>query len=197
MRVFLNAYANYNLGDDLFLKIVADRYKNHNFICMPSNNYNKFSSNLKFKDKIFCKVLCKISDKKIGYYAYKILLNKCKAILTIGGSMFMEKNTKYNYIYNINKPHYILGSNFGPYNTNKFYDEMYEIFSKVEDVCFREEYSYNLFKKLPNIRYASDIVFALNTDDVIITNNKKVVISTIDCSKKTSLEHKEKYENKI
>lgn len=118
--------------------------------------------------------------------------------ILIGGSMFIQNDNnfqknlleKYNFSY-------ILGSNFGPYLTEEYLEYCKKIFSRAQDVCFREKYSYDLFKDLPNVRCAPDIVFSLDTSKIKITNNKKVVMSVIDCNKKTKGEYKEVYENKI
>ena len=34
-----------------------------------------------------------------------------------------------------------------------------------DDVCFRDLYSYELFKDLSQVRYAPDIVFQMNVDE--------------------------------
>ena len=39
MQIYVNAYLEKNLGDDLFLKILVDRYKNHKFYAI-SNTYS-------------------------------------------------------------------------------------------------------------------------------------------------------------
>ena len=93
--------------------------------------------------------------------------------------------------------YYILGSNFGPYKTNEYYKNLYGFFKNAEDVCFREKYSYELFKSLPNIRYASDIVFNLDVKDIKKTNKKKVIFSIISCEYKIGLEYKKDYEEKM
>ena len=69
--------------------------------------------------------------------------------------------------------------------------------SKVEDVCFRDKYSYNLFKDLPNTRCASDIIFSMDASKVKITNRKRAIISIISPKDKLDEKYQESYENKM
>ena len=88
---------------------------------------------------------------------------------------------------------FVLGANFGPIKTNKFiYDYKY-LFSMCDDICFRDLYSYNIFKELPQVRYAPDIVFQMPVDEYKNNEKKKIVgFSIIDVNHKQGLR---KYEN--
>ena len=206
-KVLLKAYLKKNLGDDLFVKIIVDRYKN-NFMIFSKENL-KFLNNrdnviqynnplLDIYDKL-CKKILKKHDMVESY-----LKRKNDIFVYIGGSLFIENNNldywkhkvkiyRKNYL-----PYYILGSNVGPYTNNKFLKLLNkDVFSNAEDVCFREEYSYDLFKDLNNVRKASDIVFSLDTTQINVKNSKKVVFSVIDAGKKMSSELHDIYEKKI
>lgn len=211
MKVFLKAYLEKNLGDDLFVYIIANRYNKTEFTAFSYEKYSKLSDNLIIKSNPKIRLFIRLINKLIrelkfnNYIVPENLYKRDKDILIhIGGSLFCEKNNmkywrntlKLEY-YKCNLKYYILGSNFGPYKNDEFVTLMNEFFSKAEDVCFREEYSYNLFKNLPNVRYASDIVFTLNTSDIKIINSKKVIMSVVDCGRKAKQEYKELYENKI
>ena len=50
---------------------------------------------------------------------------------------------------------------------------------------------------MPNVRYAPDIVFTLDTSKINISEEKKVIISVIDCENKLDKQYQEKYENMI
>jgi len=58
-----------------------------------------------------------------------------------------------------NIPFFYISSNFGPYNTQEYFDLVKEVFSNSTDMCFRETYSYNLFKDVATVRYAPDVGF--------------------------------------
>ena len=53
---------------------------------------------------------------------------------------------------------FVLGTNFGPYR-NSWYKKLYsDIFNKyVTDICFRDQYTFQLFKSDEHIRVAPDI----------------------------------------
>lgn len=191
MKVYVDAYLAKNLGDDLFVDILTKRYPNHKFftIAEGEKGYNK--SNLKvYSNKYFFKFLKK-------FQLEKYLANRYDTVVTIGGSMFMENNdSDRDFSLGKNK-RYMLGVNFGPYKTEKYYQNIYAMISNLEDVCFRDRYSYNLFKDLPNTRCASDIIFSMDTSNVKITNRKRAVISIISPKDKINEKYNEKYEKKM
>lgn len=191
MKIYLDAYLAQNLGDDLFVDILTKRYPHHQFraISKVKNNYSP--ANL----KVFCNSYFYRGVKK--YELEKYLANRCNLVVTLGGSMYMENNdSTRDFTLGKNK-RYILGVNFGPYYTQEYYNNIYSIFKNAEDVCFREQYSYNLFKDLPNVRCAPDIVFSMETTGVKKTNRKRAIISVISCIRKLDGSYTEKYEQKI
>lgn len=190
MKIFLDAYLEGNLGDDLFVDILLNRYPNHQFYTLSWNFLP--TKNLKvFSNKFWIKVIKKL-------YLERLIANTCDLIVTIGGSVYIEHtgDTKRNFSLG-QKPRYIMGVNFGPYRTQKYFDKIHKVFEKAEDVCFREEYSYNLFKDLSNVRWAPDIVFSMDTDNITITNKKRVVFSIISCKRKIEEKYTVAYEEKI
>lgn len=196
MKIYLKAYTEKNLGDDIFIKIMTERYRNHEFFLVSGKNYLKFDNlNIK-RHRIMNKIMKIVSNDRVSYE--KIYIKKFDITVLLGGSMFIQ-NDKYikKSILENSKKYYIIGSNFGPYNTSEYHKYYENIFRGAIDICFREKHSYNLFKDLPNVRYASDIVFSMDISDIKITNNKKVVISVIECERKASIVDKEKYENKM
>lgn len=186
-NILVTAYTSFNVGDDLFLKILFERYPDHQFILFTSET--RYISHLKqyknVKVDYFSKYenhFFRIAKKtfsaqcKLLAFIYKILIkrkygNKCDAYLEIGGSIFIQKNKKLSfkeyknkYIVSIfkHKPLFIIGANWGPYKTQEFKDFYTNWFNNFTDICFRDKTSYNLFSKLPNVRNECDIVFQLN-----------------------------------
>ena len=94
----------------------------------------------------------------------RFIQRRCTAVVYIGGSIFIEyDNWKHilawwNYEAE-NFPFYVLGANFGPYKNEAFKEAFYNVFAKMKDICFRDTYSYTLFKDCLTVRYASDILF--------------------------------------
>lgn len=92
----------------------------------------------------------------------------------------------------------ILGANFGPYSDSKFSDFFRKEFQRYDLVTFRDWDSYTLFKSVPCVKYAPDILFGLES---IYKGNRSyndtfqqdyVVISVINTAK-----NKQCYINKI
>lgn len=207
-KYLIKAYTELNLGDDLFIKILINKYKNVNFYLISNHNYKKIfiESNIEsFKNTFFHKVLNKLANKfkKPINFKQSILLNKVDGVIEIGGSLFIESE---NYKNDLNLRnillektrgnYFVLGSNFGHYSNQKFQKDYQIFFSKCKDVCFRDKYSYDLFSDLNNVRLAKDIVFGLN--DNTSTDKNYILYSIIKPSLRKELKNKdEEYYSKI
>lgn len=191
-KVLVEAYLALNLGDDLFLKILFERYPNVNFEIINRNKkykdvFGKYE-NVKVDDSVISKVKAK--------YFPKLLVNKYDAYVNIGGSIFIEypkwrehyENRKsiISSFYKRKKPTFILGSNFGPYLHDNFKELYHSLFSKCTDICFREKHSYKLFNDLPNVRVNPDIIFGLDYKSKLKVMNS-LGISLMDLSQKEEL----------
>ncbi len=207
-KILIKAYTELNLGDDLFINILLNRYKNTNFIVFSNFNYkNVFSNNnlkvykLNLLLNIFNKILRKLKIKShLNPYSK---LKQIDAVVEIGGSIFIENK---NYIADLknrefllnytNGNYYILGSNFGQYSSSNFKNKYELFFSKCKFVCFRDSYSYNLFAKLNNVYKANDIVFSLKDNNS--SNNNYILFSIIKPSLRKELKDKDdEYYSKI
>lgn len=191
-KIMLYAYTKFNLGDDLFIKIICDRYPKTQFLLYAPKKYK-----VVFKDMKNLEIIPSDSLVVRGInYVVRVLnlnrfslqsrtANRCNAIVKIGGSLFMQTDKwKSQYRFNRNmkvkdKPIFLLGPNFGPYNDSEFLQSYREMFKGYTDICFRDSYSFNLFKDLPNIRIADDIVFQLKQNSFAKSEEKNVVISVI------------------
>lgn len=110
-KVLLKIYPELNLGDDLFLKIVLERYKNTTFyILCDAKRYSSFSkqyNNIVLLDllkhiNIFDRALLKVTSllsvyklreliyKRTLFKQYNICSNNYDVFLVVGGSMFIE-----------------------------------------------------------------------------------------------------------
>lgn len=189
-KVFLYAYDRRNLGDDLFVYTIVKRYPDIRFYMWSEKvNQTTFQSlrNLTVldRDSMFVQLLKKIRPSFVSRYR-AWLENRCQAVVYIGGSIFMEYEN-WKQILNWweyeaeNRPFYIMGANFGPYHSESFRNKLAEIFCSARDVCFRDQYSYKKFCKVPTVRYAPDILFSypMEKSDVI---HKQIFVSLIDCT---------------
>lgn len=203
------AYSNFNLGDDLFIKILCERYPNIKFVLYAPKEYKKsFRKNTNLSifpsNNIIIRGLNFLfKTLKIKTSIPLLISKKCKAIVQIGGSIFIEsegwRNKKENKkrMLNENRPFFVLGANFGPFKDNDFYLWNKEMFRKYADICFREKHSYEMFNDLENVRMADDIVFQLNKKEFKQGENN-IVISVIKPSYRKELtNYDDIYYNKI
>ena len=176
-KILLSAYFACNIGDDLFLKILFDRYQNIEWHLLTANrNYNKI-----FKDYKNVKIIYSYRELPFGnkrknlFYTINewfLGFGNYLAYVNIGGSIFMQspawrsKFDEREYLINkfksMGKKTFIIGANFGPFKDEEFSNKYKELLSRLDDVCFRDNHSYNLFKEMKNIRIAPDIVFSLD-----------------------------------
>lgn len=180
-KVFLLAYPEVNLGDDIFVAMLLKRYPDIDFfINIP--DVSKRAAFLGLKNISFIEG---VSDRK-DYDSIDV--HKYDAFIYIGGSVFMENawglmdNTNINRFVlrakELNKPFFYISSNFGPCKTQKYFDVSKSIISNCRDVCFRDKYSYELFADVPSVRYQPDLILGYDVGTVECVKNS-VGISVI------------------
>ena len=160
-KVLLLGYVRKNIGDDLFIAMLLNRYKELDFLLRVDDEYyyEPFS---KYKN---CSIIVTRDD------ILKQDMSDISACIYVGGSIFIEYERSISYRRAFNKflkiskesgiPFYYMSSNFGPYNTQDYYDLCEEAFNFVEGITFRDKSSYNTFKHINGVRYAPDLVFGL------------------------------------
>lgn len=176
-KVLLHAITTVNFGDDLFIKAVIERYPSVEFVMIAPKVYNTIFTdyeNLKiYNTDSYVLKLCR-KFKILFFIAsniqllYLLFLFRFDLFLFVGGSIFMEKNSdggKYirriKYLRDVlfrNMKIAVLGCNFGPYQSNLYLNKIKSTLKGVDDVCFRDEFSYKLFKDIPSVRFGNDIV---------------------------------------
>src|SRR5690606_17093996 len=179
-----------------FFKILFEKFPKHEFYLLAKREYNsvfKYKNLTTIDNSILYRFLWAYSRS----FLLKILARKMDCCVIIGGSIFMEnensesvfnyQNLIINSFYKFNKKVFILGSNFGPFQSEGFYNTYRELFSKLEDVCFRDSKSYGLFSDLKNVRYAPDVVFSLKHLSLINEKKKQVGFSLINIQNRQKL----------
>lgn len=189
-RCFLYAYDRQNFGDDLFVHTITKRYPQVKFyIWTDKGNRETFRClpNLKVidKDSGWIRFLHKLRPSLVSHYK-GMIENRCAAVVYIGGSIFIEYPeweqfcTWWEYMVE-NRPFYALGANFGPWHTEGYREKMDQIFRKMQDVCFRDQYSYDLFVENEKVRWAPDILFSYPMPKVPV-KEMQIFVSVIDCA---------------
>ncbi|UPO87336.1 polysaccharide pyruvyl transferase family protein [Niallia sp. Man26] len=197
-KVFISAYLNNNLGDDLFVKILCERYPQTQFYIYDSKKKLSVFSEIKNLNYVYKNFLFKVIDKFSNLYFNRSLIKSIiglfmDAHIYIGGSLFMEKE---NWEKKIkidngklinNKRNFLLGCNFGPFENIDFLERYKKVFERYDDICFRDYKSYELFKELSCVRVAQDVVFNLNYQKDNISKEKNIGISLIDLTNRDDL----------
>lgn len=212
MRVLVQAYTKLNVGDDLFLHTIFNRYPDVDFVINVYDDfyrdYRRFRlayDNVEVNGKHSLAYRIK---RRLGIFDIdKKKIKNFDAVVHMSGSIFMEnpENSEYDntverevdYLYKKNIPVYFLSCNFGPYFTQGYKKRKENMFKKCRDICFRDRYSYEMFAHLQNVRYAPDAVFSLNTPSVI-SKPYTLGISVINLDSRPTLRRfSEEYRNLI
>ena len=196
-KIFLMAYARKNLGDDLFIKMLLERYPMNEFYMKI--NKKEFLSDLEKNHSNLNIIKGNDTDEEL----YKTDVNEYDAYIYIGGSIFMEGGKVYNlsekfYDFVVrckknNKPFCYISCNYGPYQTQEYFELSRKNFYECTDICFRDKYSYDLFKDINTVRYAPDYAFSYKIEAKSKIPNS-IGISVIDLGIRNDLKPKqEKY----
>lgn len=215
--VLLHGCTSVNLGDDLFFKVVLERYPDTLFLVIAPPVYRQLLSNYK-NVKVIDKlapfpyfppiVKTKINQlKQFLQYALIFIRYRINIVLIIGGSIFMEHNSDNgSYIkkmFSLKKvitklKIVILGCNFGPYQNDDYKNNIESVLKLADDVCFRDKISYSLFSTIPTVRLGNDLAMNVNHGTYSSQRKSKVVginLRNID-NWPTLASYKEAYINK-
>ena len=151
-KIFVYAYMAQNLGDDLMVRILCDRYPNAQFYLYSDKFYKTAFKDIKNliiyssedkEVKFWNKALKHIKKTTNGFM--ERLMEKCDATVHIGGSVFIQHNDDYSAflkadadLRKFSKKVYLIGSNFGPYKDEQSYLDYHQLLSTYDGVSFRD-----------------------------------------------------------
>ncbi len=184
----VSAYMKNNLGDDIFVHQLCTRYPNTEFYIAsleyPNEDLQRIG-NLHFSKKM------RSYETEMGtaYLPARVKrhFSRFDAAVIIGGSIFMQPAKNWNNQVQCNENRlslsnklFVIGANFGPYTDDEFLNKYCRIFSKTEDICFRDSDSAGHFPEVKSIRWAPDVLFTYPVPQ--LQTKPQVLISVIDCS---------------
>ncbi len=178
MKVLLKIYSVLNWGDDMFAYIVAKRYPKVKFeikVWGDISKYDRFAAScpniaIRAYENLPARIFRKLGMEKAELIADSM---GYKALVWVGGSLFIESDkTDYQALEKLRRMIrlfrkrgvYVLCVNFGPYRTEGFLSLCREIFTYCRDICFREQYSYEMFRDLPAARLGADAGFLMRRE---------------------------------
>jgi colanic acid/amylovoran biosynthesis protein len=204
--VLLRYYSANNLGDDLFVKLIAERYRNKFLVIMHYRASSLLKlSNLKiYKAKVNSILINYVENSRFRRKLwYEYLAKKCDLMVYIGGSIFKESGNlkdwrqEPKFYKRLKIPYYFVSSNFGPYETQEFVGIVKGIINNSEDACFRDNASGQVFGSRSNVSVASDVVFSLDISKYKVQTKKLVIFSIIDCEERVGRSLSSRYEDEI
>lgn len=184
----LYAYFAHNLGDDLMVRILLERYPNIRFYSdswkeetVQFGMYPNFESRAllqrRYGRRNHILNLLTLYIRK-DWYLNGIAARQeaeCRGSVYIGGSLYMEGTTPEREEGKLkNGPLFVIGANFGRNSPENFRD----YFARCGGVTFRDRVSFDLFSGLGNVRYAPDVVLNLRAQPG--ASNGTVLISVMD-----------------
>lgn len=203
----LYAYFAGNLGDDLMVRILRQRYPGVQFYSetwqdVPGivtweslqqkhgrlNHLLNILTGDRWKD-VYMDAVRKHYDRK------------CVCSVYIGGSVYMQRTDTATQLAQeerklCNGPLFVMGANFGPYREAAFPEGFAGYFRRCAGVTFREKASFSLFQNCGHVAYAPDVV--LNLRAVPGQSDGTVLISVIDLENRPDLrQYRENYENRM
>lgn len=197
-KTFIYAYLAQNLGDDLMVRILCQRYPYIQFRIYAAKEYRKIFSditNLQIcswedrKAKFWDYFWEKVGNRESGYW--KMLIRLSYGVIHVGGSSFTQHEDDFEELVqaderlrNLSKRLYVLGVNFGPYSNEEYYKRYDKLFSQYDGVTFRDQFSYKLFSHLQNVRLAPDIVFNYPVKIKRYKVKKQVLFSVIELKRR-------------
>lgn len=195
-EIYLKAYFRKNVGDDLFVRCLAERYPHVSFkICTYPAFAQVFARfpNIRNIGKAGL-FIDRASNKITGKHIYRMQMEKsAPAVVHIGGSIFIEP-----YQFSLLNPNtFVIGCSFGPYKTEAYRSAVFSELERAKDVCFRDRYSYEMFSSLDHVRMAPDVLFGYPGYPAV-QKGCGVGISVMSIDKRPELRHvADKYYNEI
>lgn len=190
MRVALLAYLDNNLGDDLMIKIIAEKYPNVNFNIYSENSVvkNTFSKHVNISVR-------SMSDMKVD-------LPLIDVVISLGGSIFIIKNFK-EVIFRLLKINFLIkakihgariltvGCNLGPFNRFGKIIAKLEIF--LNDIVIVRDNEYrNIYKRWlasGKVVESSDFVYSCKFPKLSKSHHKILGISAYRSIKNPKLNY--------
>lgn len=191
--IWLRAYCNENLGDDLFIQLITQRYPKCRFYLVsnaPNRQLQKLPNLTILPETLPQKVVRRLNPSATPY-ARRI--RSCQAVVLIGGSMFIQQDNWQNKLSELTglvknaRRFCIMGSNFGPYSSAQYLAGYHALFSKMNDCCFRDERTHTLFSDLGNVRWAPDIAFTAALEKMPGKTQRSMCISVVHLRRKPVL----------
>ncbi len=196
MWVKLYGYFARNLGDDLMLRLLLERYPDVRFYSetwaeMPGVVSWETLQRKHGRLNHLINILTGSRWKHFYMNAVREHYNrKCVCSVYIGGSIYMQRTSVAKQLRQEEKklqngPLFVVGANFGPCWEEAFAEGFAAYFRRCAGVTFRDKASFERFRGCGDVRYAPDVV--LNLQAIPRKTQGTVLISVIDLENRPGL----------
>lgn len=189
-RNVVDGYFVGNLGDDLFLRVLAERFPNTQFEIQTSEKmfefYEGFGDFMKYKSPIQKKLL-RFFPAWLMARMFKATHEKYNTYTLLGGSLFMDVdsaplNKRIRDFYGqVSDNAFVIGSNFGPVYNQPMIQWYKKVFQNFDFVTWRDTTSEK--KELIDARKQTtlpDVVLGLNVDNVATIDGQFVLFNLMN-----------------
>lgn len=208
-RIFVSFYDRANLGDDLLLRALIDRYPGVAFDYLELGaDKGAFAhaphahgwSVVRYADGALRRLRMPL---RFAARARSWLIRRARHAVRIGGSLYMERGAWRldadldADLLRSREGAFFINGNFGPWQTAEFLERYAGIFSRAVDVTVRDRASLAQLADIPTVRLAPDLIFA-TPRPAVTADRDGVVVSLIDLSQREALaRHRGPYEEAL
>ena len=164
LKLAVIAYCAENLGDDLFLQLLSDRYPDCD-ISLVSVSEDSLGR-LRDIRRLSCVDLATFRSNAKDY----------DALVVLGGSMFQQRRgwlrswvayaRRFRIASRAGVPIFVIGASFGPFSTARYPFAFRQLFRQCEWVSFRDAASASLFTGLSATRWYPDLAFGYDVSTI-------------------------------
>ncbi len=197
-RIFVSFYDRANLGDDLLLRALIDRYPGVDFDYLElgagkgaiahTPRAHRWSV-VRYADGVLRRLRLPL---RLAPRARRWLISRSRFAVRIGGSLYMERGAWRldaeldADLLRSREGALFLNGNFGPWQTPEFLERYTGIFARAVDVTVRDRASLAQLAGIPTVRLAPDLIFS-SARPAVTAEPAGVVISVIDLSQREAL----------
>lgn len=193
MVYYVEGYFVQNFGDDLFLKVLLQEAPNLSYRIEVPKSYVKFyksSFGIEVRPRGWSHYIKSYVTHKITVPLARLMHFGSSGFILLGGSMFIERSSSRPminlrmFLSRMSLKKYVIGSNFGSFESHEFVNRYAQYFSDFDRVTWRDEASYSLFtnSKIKD-ELLPDVVLALDIDEIEKTRENYVVVNVMDLSR--------------
>lgn len=194
-RIYASYYSAANLGDDMFLHLVAKEFGNTHFSAAssrPSASLRRLD-NLALHHDLVPRLVQRAFPRTRLLDRYRLETERVErgdGALIIGGSLFIETGSsddlkRLAHLRDLPRPYVLAGCNVGPWKTDRYREGVQAVVAGADLALIRDTASVSAMGSLPNVVSSTDLLFCYPLPSVPRTDGH-LVVSVVDPARKGS-----------